>query len=201
MKRLIDFSFSSILLVVLLPLFALLSLLLYCCLGSPILFKQTRSGLHGHPFVIYKFRTMTNAVTLEGKPLSDKERLTRLGIFMRKYSLDEIPQLINVWKGDMSFIGPRPLLMEYIPLYNQKQVKRLFIKPGLTGWAQVNGRNAISWEEKFELDVWYVENRTFQLDVKILCMTILRVFQPVGISHPASATMKRFTGSKKEPSA
>ncbi|MDG5471706.1 sugar transferase [Jeotgalibacillus sp. ET6] len=198
MKRLIDFLLSSILIVLLFPLAAVIGFIVLVRIGSPVLFKQVRSGLHGNPFTIYKFRTMTDALSASGELLSDEERLTPFGLYLRKYSLDELPQLVNVWKGEMSFIGPRPLLMEYVPLYTREQARRLKIKPGVTGWAQVNGRNAISWEQKFELDVWYVENCSLWLDAKIFWMTVMRVVRPKGVSHPDSATMKRFEGTVTE---
>ncbi|KIL43748.1 sugar transferase [Jeotgalibacillus campisalis] len=200
MKRLIDFLLSSILLIVLFPLAAVLGCLIFVKIGSPILFKQIRAGLHGIPFTIYKFRTMKDALSASGELLSDQDRLTPFGQFLRKYSLDELPQLVNVWKGEMSFVGPRPLLMEYLPLYTHEQAMRLNIKPGLTGWAQVNGRNAISWEKKFELDVWYVEHYSLWLDVKIIWMTVMRVVRPKGVSYPDSATVKRFKGTGSEES-
>ncbi|TDL32517.1 sugar transferase [Jeotgalibacillus sp. S-D1] len=198
MKRLVDLTLSSILLVVLFPLFVFLFCMIYLRIGSPVFFTQIRAGKDGEAFTIYKFRTMTNAVSKDGKLLSDEERLTPFGQLIRRYSLDELPQLVNVVKGNMSFIGPRPLLMEYVPLYSAEQKKRLSVKPGVTGWAQVNGRNSINWEEKFSLDVWYVENQSFRLDMKIFFMTISRVIRPVGISQQNQATMERFTGTRDD---
>jgi lipopolysaccharide/colanic/teichoic acid biosynthesis glycosyltransferase len=167
-------------------------------LGSPVLFRQTRPGLHGQPFQMIKFRTMREAFTEDGTPLSDAERLTRLGSFLRSSSLDELPELLNVLKGDMSLVGPRPLLIEYLPLYSKRQARRHEVRPGITGWAQVNGRNALSWQEKFELDIWYVDNQSLWLNIKILFLTIWQVLRRDGISHSGEATMPRFTGSDKE---
>lgn len=164
-------------------------------LGSPILFKQERPGLHGKPFYLHKFRTMTDARNAEGELLPDSFRLTPFGKFLRKYSLDELPQLINVLKGELSLVGPRPLLMEYLPLYSAEQAKRHDVKPGITGWAQVNGRNSISWNEKFGLDVWYVENQSFFLDLKILYMTFMKVVKSEGIQNGNHVTMPIFKGS------
>lgn len=165
-------------------------------MGAPVLFRQRRPGRHGEPFVMYKFRTMIDAADDQGRPLDDAQRLTPLGRFLRASSLDELPELWNVLRGDMSLVGPRPLLMEYLPLYSRHQARRHEVRPGITGWAQVNGRNALSWEEKFELDVWYVDNQSLWLDVKILALTILRVLQRQGISAQGEATMTRFTGSE-----
>lgn len=167
-------------------------------LGSPVLFCQQRPGFRGAPFQILKFRTMTGQRGHDGKLLPDAKRLTTVGRWLRASSLDELPEFINVLKGEMSLVGPRPLLMEYLPLYSQRQARRHDVPPGLTGWAQVNGRNAIGWDEKFELDVWYVENRSLWLDLKILCLTIVRVFQRQGINAPDSATMPVFTGSAQD---
>lgn len=167
-------------------------------LGSPILFKQQRPGLHGKPFHIYKFRSMTNKRDDEGNLLPDEVRLTSFGKFLRRYSLDELPQLFNVLKGDVSFVGPRPLLMEYLPRYSPEHARRHLVKPGITGWAQVNGRNAISWEEKFTLDVWYVDNQSFLVDAKILWLTILKVFRSEGISQTGHVTMEEFKGYQKK---
>ncbi|ATE62285.1 sugar transferase [Thauera sinica] len=167
-------------------------------LGSPVLFRQTRPGFHGKPFQMIKFRTMRDAVDIDGNPLPDAERMTPFGSFLRSSSLDELPELWNVLKGDMSLVGPRPLLMEYLPLYSAEQYRRHDVRPGVTGWAQVNGRNALSWEEKFRLDVWYVDNRSFWLDLKILFLTVRRVLVRDGISAAGEVTMPRFTGSPKE---
>ena len=195
MKRSIDLLLSFIALVVLSPLLLVLAILVRLLLGSPVLFRQTRPGLGGRPFRLIKFRTMTDGTDADGVLLPDSERLTAFGRMLRATSLDELPELWNVLKGDMSLVGPRPLLMEYLDLYTAEQARRHEVRPGITGWAQVNGRNALSWEDKFALDVWYVENRSNLLDMKILWMTAWRVFFRHGISHPGEATMKRFTGS------
>ncbi len=195
MKRLFDFFAASVaLLVFSLPLLVLIWLVKRK-LGSPVFFVQTRPGLHSKPFRMFKFRTMTDARDAQGHLLPDSERLTSFGRFLRASSLDELPELINILKGDMSLVGPRPLLMEYLPLYNVRQAKRHDVRPGLTGWAQINGRNALSWEEKFELDAWYVENRSFWLDLKIIFLTIKKVLVREGISAAGEATMSKFTGS------
>jgi undecaprenyl phosphate N,N'-diacetylbacillosamine 1-phosphate transferase len=164
-------------------------------IGRPILFKQQRPGYKEKIFTLYKFRTMSNNIDKHGSLLSDSKRLSKFGKIIRSTSLDELPQLFNVLKGDMSFVGPRPLLVEYLPLYSSKQKTRHNVKPGITGWAQVNGRNAISWQEKFELDCWYVENKSFILDIKILLLTFLRIFKRVGINSKTSATMEKFKGN------
>ena len=195
MKRSIDFLLSCIALVAFSPLLLILAILVRLLLGSPVLFRQTRPGLGGRPFRLIKFRTMTDNADADGVFLPDSERLTAFGRMLRATSLDELPELWNVLKGDMSLVGPRPLLMEYLDLYTAEQARRHEVRPGITGWAQVNGRNALSWEDKFALDVWYVENRSNLLDMKILWMTAWRVFFRHGISHPGEATMKRFTGS------
>jgi lipopolysaccharide/colanic/teichoic acid biosynthesis glycosyltransferase len=196
MKRLFDFSVSFIALLMLSPIFLLLALSVRVNIGRPILFTQTRPGLHGKAFTMIKFRTMTNARGADGSLLPDAERLTRFGRFLRATSLDELPELWNVLKGDMSLVGPRPLLMEYLPLYSPEQARRHDVRPGITGWAQVNGRNAISWDEKFKLDVWYVDHQSFWLDMKILFLTVKRVFQRHGISADGEVTMPRFTGNR-----
>ena len=165
-------------------------------LGSPVFFRQTRPGLHGRPFEMVKFRTMTDARGDDGNLLSDAERLTAFGRFLRATSLDELPELWNVLRGDMSLVGPRPLLMEYLPLYSPEQARRHEVRPGITGWAQVNGRNALSWDDKFKLDVWYVDHRSLWLDVKILWLTVKKVLVREGISAAGEATMSKFTGSK-----
>jgi len=167
-------------------------------MGSPILFKQIRPGIHGTPFSIFKFRTMVDKKDKNGEMLPGELRLTRLGILLRKYSLDELPQLFNVIKGDLSLVGPRPLLMEYLPLYTKEQAKRHEVQPGITGWAQVNGRNSISWEEKFILDVWYVNNQSFSLDLKIILLTIKKVFKKEGINATDSVSMEDFKGNKRK---
>ena len=197
MKRLFDLLVSLSLLVILSSIIVIVAILVRFKLGSPILFKQQRPGLHGKPFYVYKFRTMTDARDSNGQLFPDHIRLTSFGIFLRKYSLDELPQLINVVKGDISLVGPRPLLMEYLPLYTKEQAKRHNVRPGITGWAQVNGRNAIEWEEKFKLDVWYVENQSFLLDIKILYLTIIKVLKSEGIQNANHATMPNFKGSMK----
>jgi sugar transferase EpsL len=194
-KRLFDFFASLAALLLLSPIFLLLALLVRMKIGTPIFFTQTRPGLHGKAFTMIKFRTMTNARDANGALLSDTERLTRFGRFLRATSLDELPELWNVLKGDMSLVGPRPLLMEYLPLYSPEQARRHDVRPGITGWAQVNGRNAISWDEKFKLDVWYVDHQSFWLDVKILFLTVKRVFQRHGITADGEVTMPRFTGN------
>ena len=190
-----DRFFAFIGLVLSCPLFLGVAILVRVKLGSPVLFCQQRPGLHGKPFFIYKFRTMTDKRDSEGKLLPDEIRLTSLGKWMRKLSLDEIPQLLNVIKGELSLVGPRPLLMEYLPLYSPEQARRHDVKPGITGWAQVNGRNAISWEEKFKLDVWYVDNQSFCLDMRILWMTAMKVVKSEGISQKGQATMEAFKGT------
>lgn len=196
MKRLFDFVLSATAFVLLLPAILSVGLLIRFKLGSPVLFKQTRPGLNGQPFKMLKFRSMLDAVDKDGQQLPDEQRLTRFGKLLRSTSLDELPGLINVLKGDMSLVGPRPLLMEYLPLYSKEQARRHEVRPGITGWAQVNGRNAISWEEKFKLDVWYIDNQSFLLDLKIIFQTIKKVFVREGISAVGEATMSKFTGSK-----
>ena len=196
LKRLFDCVVSLIALIVLLPIIGVIILLIRQKIGSPVLFKQERPGLHGRSFLVYKFRSMTDERNEDGMLLPDDVRLTSFGKVLRKLSLDEFPQLWNVLKGDMSFVGPRPLLVEYLPLYNVRQAKRHNVRPGITGWAQVNGRNAIFWEEKFELDVWYVENQSFWLDIKILFMTVKKVFVSEGISHEGQANCGCVSGCK-----
>jgi len=176
------------------PIILLVAIFIMVRMGTPILFRQTRPGLHGKPFQMIKFRTMANKTDPQGNPLPDAQRLTSLGRFLRSSSLDELPELWNVIKGDMSFVGPRPLLMEYLPLYSAEQARRHEVRPGITGWAQVNGRNAISWEEKFSLDVWYVDNHNLLLDLKIFWLTLRKVVVREGISAEGEATMTRFTG-------
>lgn len=195
MKRLLDLTAALFGLILLSPLILLLILLIRQKLGFPILFTQVRPGLHGKPFKMIKFRTMTDARNEDGNLLPDNIRLTAFGHFLRSTSLDELPELWNVLRGDMSLVGPRPLLMEYLSLYTPEQTRRHEIRPGVTGWAQINGRNAISWEEKFRLDVWYVDHQTFWLDLKILFLTIKKVFVREGISAKDEATMPKFTGS------
>lgn len=195
LKRLFDVTISALLLIFLLPIIALIFLLIKFNMGSPILFRQSRPGLKGEPFVVYKFRTMSDQKDAFGNILPDGLRLTSLGRFLRKISLDELPQLFNVLMGDMSLVGPRPLLLEYLPLYSPEQAKRHLVRPGITGWAQVHGRNAISWQDRFSLDIWYVENASFIVDIKILCMTALKVLRRDGINSPDADTMKKFTGN------
>jgi sugar transferase EpsL len=197
LKRGFDFSIALALLIVLSPLFALVALAVRWKLGRPVLFSHTRPGLNGAPFEFYKFRSMIDARNAAGELLPDAARLTPFGELMRKLSLDELPQLVNVVKGDMSLVGPRPLLMEYLPLYSERQARRHEVRPGITGWAQVNGRNALDWEEKFELDLWYVEHRSFRLDLRIIAMTAWRMLRPQGIAQPGQATMSKFTGSQR----
>lgn len=177
------------------PLVIIITLLLISNLGRPVIFKQKRPGLHGQPFEFYKFRTMTNEKDKNGDLLPDELRLTSFGSWLRSTSLDELPSIINVLKGDMNLVGPRPLLMEYLPLYNSHQARRHAVKPGITGWAQVNGRNLLSWEEKFDLDVWYVDNRSLLLDIKILIHTVWKVIKREGISANNHATMELFRGN------
>ena len=195
MKRVFDVLLSLVLLCIFTPVLLFVAMTIRYKLGSPVVFRQQRPGLYGKPFYLYKFRSMNDQRDSNGDLLPDSERLTSFGFFLRKYSLDELPQLINVLKGDLSLIGPRPLLMEYLPLYSEKQAKRHLVKPGITGWAQVNGRNAITWEEKFELDVWYVNHQSLFLDLKIIILTILKVIQSEGVSQADHVTMAKFTGT------
>ncbi|SHF69811.1 Sugar transferase involved in LPS biosynthesis (colanic, teichoic acid) [Desulfofundulus australicus DSM 11792] len=195
-KRLMDFIGAVVGLALLAPVMLLIALFICLNMGRPVLFRQVRPGLHGRPFVIYKFRTMKEERDSRGDLLPDEQRLTRLGRFLRSTSLDELPELFNVLKGDMSLVGPRPLLMEYLERYTPEQARRHEVKPGITGWAQVNGRNAITWEEKFKLDVWYVDNWSLWLDVKILCLTLVKVLKREGISAQGHATMPEFMGQK-----
>ncbi|EGR2692646.1 sugar transferase [Vibrio parahaemolyticus] len=197
MKRLFDFCASLFGLVLLSPIIALVAWKIRKNLGSPVLFRQTRPGLHGKPFEMVKFRTMKDAVDAQGNPLPDSERMTPFGDKLRNSSLDELPELWNVLKGEMSLVGPRPLLMQYLPLYSQEQARRHEVRPGVTGWAQINGRNAISWEDKFKLDVWYVDNRNLWLDIKILFLTVKKVFVKEGISADGHVTIEPFTGQVK----
>lgn len=195
LKRSLDVFLSGSALIIFSPIFLWLAINVRKEIGKPILFRQSRPGLHGRVFEMLKFRSMLNSTDKNGNDLSDQERLTDFGRKLRGSSLDELPGLWSVFKGDMSLVGPRPLLVEYLPLYNKQQLKRHNIKPGITGWAQVNGRNAISWEEKFKLDVWYVENYSFWLDMKILLLTVKKVFIKEGISAEGEATMEKFRGS------
>lgn len=194
-KRLLDIIIAAAALVLLSPVLLLLAWQIRRKLGTPVLFRQVRPGRGGIPFVMYKFRTMRDAADENGRPLPDVERLTPFGRKLRAASLDELPELWNVLKGDMSLVGPRPLLMEYLPLYNAEQRRRHLVRPGITGWAQVNGRNAISWPEKFRLDVWYVENRSLLLDIKILFLTVKKVLDRSGINSEGEATAAKFTSN------
>jgi len=197
MKRIFDIFVVLISLLLLIPIYFLVILVVKIKLGSPIFFKQPRPGLEGEAFNIHKFRTMTNECDSNGVLLSDSKRLTQFGKFLRSTSLDELPSLWSVLKGDMSLVGPRPLLVEYLPLYSERQSRRHEVRPGITGWAQVNGRNAISWDQKFELDVWYVDNQSIWLDVKILWLTVKKVIVRDGITAQGDVTMPIFRGSKK----
>lgn len=190
-----DLVAASLMLALIWPLLLLVALCVRLAIGRPVLFRQVRPGYRARPFELVKFRTMRDAVDEAGQPLPDAQRLTRLGAWLRRTSLDELPELVNVLKGEMSLVGPRPLLMEYVPLYSPEQARRHDVRPGLTGWAQVNGRNAISWAEKLQLDVWYVDNRSLRLDLKILMLTVLRVMQAKDVSQPGHATAERFTGN------
>jgi len=194
-KRLLDFILSLIGFIILLPIFLCIALFLMIANDGKPFFLQRRPGKNGRIFRVIKFKTMNDRKDPQGKLLPDSERLTSIGAFVRKTSLDEIPQLINVIKGDMSLIGPRPLLEEYLPLYDSTQMRRHEVRPGITGWAQVNGRNAISWEQKFNLDVWYVDHMTLLLDIRILFLTVLKVFKSEGINSNTSVTMEKFTGN------
>ncbi len=194
MKRIIDLTVSLIGVIILSPIILFIAIIVKYKLGSPILFKQQRPGLNGKPFYLYKFRSMSNAKDRNGVLLPDSERLTSFGVFLRKFSLDELPQLFNVILGDLSLVGPRPLLMEYLPLYTEEQAKRHFVKPGITGWAQVNGRNVITWEEKFNYDLWYVNHQSFLLDMKILWLTLSKVVRSEGIIHDEAD----FQGTKQQ---
>jgi lipopolysaccharide/colanic/teichoic acid biosynthesis glycosyltransferase len=196
LKRLFDIFVSLFALVILYPVIFIVSRKVAKNLGKPVLFRQKRPGLHGDIFEMIKFRSMRDAIDENGNPLPDSERLTPFGEKLRSSSLDELPGLWNVLKGDMSLVGPRPLLVEYLPLYSEEQAKRHNVRPGITGWAQVNGRNAISWEKKFKLDVWYVENQSLWLDIKILFLTVKKVIVKDGISADGEVTMTKFTGSK-----
>ena len=198
MKRLFDIIIASIALILLSPLYVFVAYKVKKNLGSPVLFRQVRPGLHGKPFEMIKFRTMKDAMDEQGNPLPDSERLTAFGQMLRSTSLDEMPELWNVIKGDMSIVGPRPLLMEYLPLYNAEQAKRHNVRPGMTGYAQVNGRNAISWEEKFKLDTWYVENQSIWLDFKIMLKTVKKVIAKDDINEAGEVTMTKFTGTKTD---
>lgn len=197
-KRLFDIMASTVGLLMLLPVMAVVALQIHRKLGSPVLFRQMRPGKDGKPFKMIKFRTMLDAVDEKGNLLPDTERMTPFGHFLRSTSLDELPELYNVLKGDMSLVGPRPLLMEYLPLYSADQYRRHDVRPGVTGWAQINGRNAISWEDKFKLDTWYVDNRSIWLDLKIIYLTIKKVLVRDGISAEGEVTMHKFTGFPRD---
>ncbi|WP_436863198.1 sugar transferase [Acinetobacter haemolyticus] len=198
LKRLLDIVIALLALILLSPILLIVAYLVRTRLGSPVLFRQIRPGLHGKPFEMVKFRTMTDERDVEGNLLPNEVRLTKFGKMLRSTSLDELPELWNVIKGDMSIVGPRPLLMDYLPLYNAEQAKRNNVRPGMTGHAQVNGRNAISWEKKFELDTWYVENQSLWLDFKIMLLTVKKVLIKEGINQSEEVTMTRFTGNKQD---
>ena len=199
MKRLFDVLLSGAAILVLSPLMLILALLVRLKLGRPVLFRQVRPGVDGIPFVMLKFRSMTDARNADGELLADRDRLSSFGRWLRASSLDELPELWNILRGDMSLVGPRPLLLEYLPLYNDEQRRRHAVRPGITGWAQIHGRNALSWEEKFALDVWYVDNRTIWLDLTILMKTAIKIVSREGITAIGDATMPRFTGSGAKP--
>jgi len=195
-KRLFDFTLSFLALIIFSPIILATAILVRVFLGSPILFKQQRPGYMGQPFFIYKFRSMKNGFSEDGNSLTDSERLTRFGHLLRSLSLDELPELFNILRGEMSFVGPRPLLMEYLPLYSPEQARRHDVVPGLTGWAQVNGRNALDWSTRFKLDVWYVDNWSFWLDIRIILMTIWKVFSREGVNQEGQATVEYFKGEQ-----
>lgn len=197
MKRILDFVLSLLLMILFSPPFLVVAVLIWLQMGRPIFFKQQRPGLYARPFLLYKFRTMTHETDQHGDILADHLRLTRLGKFLRKYSLDELPQFINVLKGEMSLVGPRPLLMEYLPLYTKEQAIRHTVKPGITGWAQVNGRNAVTWTQKFALDQWYVHHRSLILDAKILLLTFFKVLKKEGINQHDAIPMEKFNGNQE----
>lgn len=196
-KRLFDLAAAGLLLLLFSPLLLILALLVWAAHGRPVLFRQSRPGYKGRPFTLYKFRTMTNRAAPDGGLLPDSERLTRLGRFLRATSLDELPEFFNVLKGEMSLVGPRPLLVQYLARYSPEQMRRHDVYPGVTGWAQVNGRNALTWEEKFKLDLWYVDHWSFWLDVKILFLTLWKTLKREGIQQPGHATMEEFRGNGK----
>lgn len=198
MKRFLDIFFGLALLIILSLPMLIIACVVRIAMGSPVLFVQQRPGLYGTPFYLYKFRTMTNAKDTSSEILPDDLRMTATGKLLRRSSLDELPQLFNVLKGNLSFVGPRPLLMEYLPRYSPEQARRHDAKPGITGWAQVNGRNAITWEEKFKLDVWYVDNRSLFLDVKIIFMTFWKILKGEGINQPGQMTVEYFQGSNQK---
>ena len=196
MKRVIDFTLALVALIMLSPLIALVAGLVRINLGNPIFFSQVRAGLNCRPFRMVKFRTMRPAIDATGKQLSDSDRLTKFGRVLRSSSLDELPELINVLAGHMSIVGPRPLLMDYVPLYSVEQIRRHNVRPGITGWAQINGRNQLSWEEKFELDVWYVDNHSWLIDIKIITLTVFKVLSREGINAKDDMEVQKFAGSK-----
>ena len=198
MKRFIDIIISASALLVLAPVILAVAIMSFVKLGSPVLFRQQRPGLKGRPFIMIKFRTMRNAHDKKGQALPDEQRMTQYGRFLRSSSLDELPELWNILKGEMSLVGPRPLLMQYLPLYTPEQKRRHDMRPGLTGWAQVKGRNALSWEEKFALDLWYIDNQSLFLDIKILCLTLWTIIKRDGISAQGEATMPAFKGSEED---
>ena len=195
MKRFFDFSAALALLAALFPVFVLTALLVYLKLGSPVIFRQIRPGLQGRPFMMYKFRSLTNGTDEAGRLLPDVQRFTRFSALLRRSSLDELPELVNVLKGDMSLVGPRPLLMQYLERYDKEQARRHEVRPGITGWAQVNGRNAVSWEEKFKMDVWYVDHHDFLIDLKIMLMTLIQVYRQADIQQKGYATAAEFLGN------
>jgi len=198
MKRAFDVLIAAIGLVLFGPLMLVIASVVAIKMGRPVLLRQKRPGLHGKPFYLCKFRTMTNAVDAQGQVLPDEDRLTRIGAWLRSASLDELPELWNVVRGDMSLVGPRPLLVEYLELYTPEQARRHSVRPGITGWAQINGRNASSWSDRLAQDIWYVDNQSFWLDIKILCMTAWKVVARADVSHEGHATMPRFTGTHKD---
>jgi sugar transferase EpsL len=195
-KRILDLAVAGVAAVIFLPIMVLIGFLIRLTIGAPVLFRQERPGLKGTPFVLMKFRTMSNAATSKGELLPDVDRLGKFGKFLRSTSLDELPELWNVLRGDLSIVGPRPLLMKYLQRYSSDQMRRHDVRPGITGWAQINGRNAITWEEKFDLDLWYVQHASFVLDVRIILLTAWKTLSREGISHPGQATMEEFKGSK-----
>jgi sugar transferase EpsL len=200
-KRAFDLVAASVGLVVLAPLLGVTAVAIRLLLGGPVIFPQRRPGRHGRPFILYKFRTMSGARAADGRLLPDRERLTRLGRLLRRTSLDELPELVNVIRGDMSLVGPRPLLMEYLPRYTREQARRHDVRPGITGWAQLNGRNTLPWERRFALDVWYVEHRSLRLDVWILLLTVWKAVAQVGVSQPGEGTEEHFRGSEPATAA
>ena len=195
-KRIFDFTFALIGLIILSPILLLTAVFVRVLIGTPIFFKQQRPGYKGRPFYIYKFRSMTNRLTRDGSLLPDAERLTRFGSFLRSLSLDEFPELFNILRGEMSFVGPRPLLMEYLPLYSPEQMRRHDVMPGLTGWAQVNGRNAVDWPSRFNMDIWYVDHWSFWLDIKIILISVWKVLSREGISQEGQSTVEYFKGEQ-----